>query len=667
MPDTRKTEPVARTSPDLTTEQLARLKEIFPGAFSEGKVDFDKLRAALGDSIDESPERYAFTWAGKRDALRLLQTPSRATLVPARAESVNFDATENIFIEGDNLEVLKLLYKAYFGRVKMIGIDPPYNTGNDFVYPDNYADPLDMYLKITGQKDSAGNLLTSNPETSGRYHSAWLSMMYPRLFLARQLLREDGVIFVHIDDHEVHNLRLLMNEVFGEENFIQHIIWNSKYTVAGDATTFSSQHEHILCYARNANECVIQPLPRTEEMDAAYKNPDDDSRGPWKPTPLHAKSGNKNFKYTFRNGRTWTAPPGRWPRFSKESLRKLDEENRIWFGSDGESTPNVKTFLSEVKAGKTPGSVWRYEEVGHTHLANEQLASLLGKGTFDNPKPVGLIKRFLQLSTENNDLILDFFAGSCTTAQAVLEQNREDDGNRRFIMAQLPEPLPAPVILNGAKRSEEALKTHEKDSSPKSRAQNGNQTVLHTIADIGKERIRRVIAKMQKERAGKLDLQTRETPEDLGFKVFKLAESNYKQWTFTAEQDLQTYAQQAELFADPLVEGWRAENVIYEVAVKEGYGLHARIERVGTILRSAQDKHLVVAPDGQGQALPLQVVRVTDPDREQSFYICLDDKIEFEKLKPLARSREDLFICRDRALNDETAANLALQCRLKTL
>jgi adenine-specific DNA-methyltransferase len=299
-------EPVAKESADLLVEQIETLRQIFPHAFSEDTVDFEKLRAALGDFVDERPERYSFTWAGKRDAIRLLQTPSRATLIPAPREGVNVANTQNLFIEGDNLEVLKLLYKPYFGRVKMIYIDPPYNTGNDFVYPDNYADPLKTYLELTQQ-------ITSNPETSGRYHSAWLSMMYPRLFLARQLLREDGVIFVSIDDHEVHNLRMVMNEVFGEENLIQHIIWNSKYTVAGDATTFSSQHEHIFCYARSYTECVIQPLPRTEEMDAAYKNPDNDPRGPWKPTPLHAKSGNKNFKFVFKNGRTWTAPPGRCP------------------------------------------------------------------------------------------------------------------------------------------------------------------------------------------------------------------------------------------------------------------------------------------------------------------------------------------------------------------
>ncbi len=239
-------QPVAKTTPSLTDEQLQAIQTLIPQAFTEGRIDSEKLLASLGDIVDDRPERYSFSWAGKRDAIRLLQVPSRATLIPAREESLVFDNTQNIFIEGDNLEVLKLLYKPYFGRVKMIYIDPPYNTGNDFVYPDNFADPLDTYLQLTGQKDSAGNLLTSNPETGGRYHSAWLSMMYPRLFLARQLLREDGVIFVSIDDHEVHNLRLLMNEIYGEENFVASVMWQKMYSGKADATHFGIFHEYIL-------------------------------------------------------------------------------------------------------------------------------------------------------------------------------------------------------------------------------------------------------------------------------------------------------------------------------------------------------------------------------------------------------------------------------------
>ncbi len=609
-------EPVTKKTPDLLAEQAEQLRQIFPQAFTEGKIDFDKLRATLGDQVDERPERYSFSWAGKRDAIRVLQTPSRATLVPARAESVNFDATENSFIEGDNLEVLKLVYKSYFGRVKMIEIDPPYNTGNDFVYPDNYADPLKTYLELTQQ-------ITSNPETSGRYHSAWLSMMYPRLFLARQLLREDGVIFVHIDDHEVHNLRMVMNEVFGEENFIATVIWQKKYTRSNDATWFSDNHDYILVYARAAEYFELKLQPRTEEQRAAYSNPDNHPQGPWKATPLHAKSGNtKGFHFRFRNGVDWSPPPGTYPRFSVETLARLDTNNEIWFGKDAKSTPSRKTFLSEAKEGVTPVTIWKYEEVGHTHEANNELKALDLGGVFENPKPTRLIKRMVELcvTSGENDIILDFFAGSCTTAQAVLELNREDGGNRRFIMVQLPEP------------------TGNKDYA--------------TIADIGKERIRRVIAKMKKERAGKLDLKVRESPEGLGFKVFKLAESNYRQWHIVAnamssQTTPEQYAAQMKMFIDPLVDGWNAKNVIYEVAVKEGYGLNCRIEE---------------REDVEGH-----VYCVTDPDKEQAFFISLDDKIRLDALKPLGLTRDHLFICRDRALDDDAAANLALQCRLKTI
>ena len=277
-------EPIPRQSASVRDHRLAVIAEHFPEAITEGKVDWDALRAALGDLVDDAPERYTFSWAGKRDAIRLLQTPTSATLLPSPDESVDWDTTRNAFIAGDNLEVLKLLYKPYFGRVKMIYIDPPYNTGNDFIYPDNYADPLDAYLRLTGQKDAQGNLLTSNPETSGRYHSAWLSMMYPRLFLARQLLRDDGVIFVSIDDHEVHNLRLLMNEVFGEENFVASFVWQSKDTPGNASGEVALTHNYVLLYKRS-DAFHVRLLARTDEQLANYKNPDNDPRGPWLPTP----------------------------------------------------------------------------------------------------------------------------------------------------------------------------------------------------------------------------------------------------------------------------------------------------------------------------------------------------------------------------------------------
>jgi adenine-specific DNA-methyltransferase len=620
-----KSEPIQTETRSITEEQCARLRELFPEAFTEDKIDFEKLRAALGDLLDDGPERYQFTWAGKRDAIRLLQTPTRATLVPCREESVNFDQTQHLFIEGDNLEVLKLLYKAYFGRVKMIYIDPPYNTGNDFIYPDDYTDPLATYLQLTGQQDTEGNLLTSNPETSGRYHSAWLSMMYPRLFLARQLLQEDGVIFVSIDDHEVHNLRLLMNEVFGEENFIAAIIWQKYFSVKSTAKHFSATHEYILVYARNADLWVPELLPRTEEADSRYGNPDNDPRGSWTSGPLQARNYYSRGKYEVVSptGKKFSPPTGTYWRVSKESFEALEKDNRIWWGEDGQNVPRLKRFLSEVKQGIVPDTLWEYKKAGHTQEAKEEFLRYIdfqhAENVLNTLKPTRLLRRILQVGTDTNagDVVMDFFSGSAATAHSVLSQNREDTGNRRFIMVQLPEPLPEP------------------------------EPHLDTIADLGKERIRRVIAQMRQGENGQLSLDLH-PDEDLGFKVFKLAPSNLRAWRGVEEDSPDAYAHQMELFHDPLVDGWAVENVIYEIALKEGYGLNCRVEPVPAITGN-------------------NIYRVTDPDKEQAFTICLDNTIDLASISGLNLSRDDTFVCRDVALDDEVAANLALQCRLKTI
>lgn len=628
MNSSRHADPVPDSSADLLADQIELLREAFPHAFTEGRVDFHKLRAALGDQVDDRPERYTYTWAGKRDAIRLLQTPTRATLVPCREESVNFDDTEHLFIEGDNLEVLKLLYKPYFGRVKMIYIDPPYNTGNDFIYPDNYADPLATYLQLTGQADAEGNLLTSNPETSGRYHSAWLSMMYPRLFLARQLLREDGVIFVSIDDHEVHNLRLLMNEVFGEENFIATIIWQKAYSPKSSARHLSADHDFVLVAARNSDVWTPDLLPRTPEMDARYSNPDNDPRGLWKPSGLDARNPYSRGIYpiTCPSGRVISGPPsGSYWRVSKEKFDTLDADKRIWWGPDSNSVPAIKRFLAEVRPGKVPQTLWLYSDVGHNQEAKQELLHLVHfdstENVLDTVKPSRLIRRMLQIATSgDDDIVLDFFGGSATTLHAVLSQNHEDGGSRRCIVVQLPEPLPEP------------------------------ETSRRTIADIGKERIRRVIARMNEAKAGQLPLDTRDTPEDLGFRVFKLAPSHFQPWSGAAESEPAAYAQQMALFTDPLALGWTPEAVIYEIALKEGYSLNCRIATVGA----------------HGSA-PNTLFRVTDPDRDQSFTICLDPALHPDTVQALQLTQDDLFICRDVALTDDLAANLALQCRLKTI
>ncbi|MGB6875853.1 MAG: site-specific DNA-methyltransferase [Candidatus Acidiferrales bacterium] len=641
----RKTVPVARTSAALAEDQLARLKEIFPECFTEGRVDFDKLRETLGEEIDSRPERYSFTWAGKRDAIRLLQTPSRATLIPCPKESINFEESGNLFIEGDNLEVLKLLYKSYFGRVKMIYIDPPYNTGNDFVYPDNFADPLDTYLRLTRQKESNGNLLTSNPETSGRYHSAWLSMMYPRLFLARQLLSDDGVMFISVDDHEIYNLRLLMNEVFGEENFIAQItvLSNPKGRVLGEH--FARSHDYLLVVTRSALESELS-LPKTsDEVEQSY--PESDERGRYRLLELrntHRQFGRFNRPKLYfplyvnptdeavslSENRGWTEVLPNWDDGFEGcwswGVKKATLQRNALIGK--KVSGRWKIFRKAYALGedgdvvrKKLKTIWNDKEY-HTEKGQAALDDLVPGRVFQSPKPVGLIQTQLELCNDPDAIVLDFFAGSATTAQAVLDLNRADGGDRRFICVQLPEPTPT-----GSEAKKKGFKT---------------------IAEIGEERIRRVIKKLNKEREGKLALGAQEEPEDLGFQLLKLSESNYKPWTGVEEKDSDSYGKTMELYTDPLVVGWKPENVIVEVILKEGFDLNSRIEKL---------------PGIKGNT----VYHVSDPERGQNFRICLDDALKPATIKVLSLSKDDLFICRDKALDDGTAANLALQCRLKTI
>lgn len=622
MNDGQTHDKVATETPDLLAERIERLRELFPEAFAEGKVDFSKLRAALGDTVDERPERYLFTWAGKRDAIRILQTPSRATLVPCPEESVNFDTTQNLFIEGDNLEVLKLLYKPYFGRVKMIYIDPPYNTGNDFVYPDDYKDPLDTYLKLTGQKDAEGNVLTSNPETSGRYHSAWLSMMYPRLFLARQLLQDDGFIVVSIADHEAGNLRALLNEVFGEENFVGQLVWKSRqFPDERAVTNLSTDHEYLLVYSRRSDS-TFRGVSRDESK---FSNPDEDPRGPWMSRSLLGLATvemRPNLHYPITDpetGAEYLPPANAGWRYSRERMTRLIETGCILFPSNPTGRPREKKFRADLEKEFTSfRSV--IDDIFTAH-GTVEIRNIFGFDAFDFPKPTSLIARLVEQITNSDDIVVDFFAGSCTTANAVLEVNRRDGGTRRFVVVQLPEP-----ISGGA----EAFKSGYK-----------------TIADLGKERIRRVIKKMKEEAAGNPALPTRATPEDLGFKVFKLAESNWRRWRGVQDATPDALADQMEMFVDPLVEGWSATNVLYEIALKEGFGLNCKIES-RTVAGAT-------------------VYQVTDPDSQQSFLACLDDAVPEAVWKSLGLTTDTLFVCRDRALDDTAAANLALQCRLKTI
>ncbi len=578
----------------LTPEQekLNALKQVLPEVFAEGKVDWEKLKATLGEDINFSNERYVLNWAGKSEAFKVLQAPTTKTLVPAKDESLNFDDTEHIFIEGENLEVLKVFQKSYFGKVKMIYIDPPYNTGNDsFIYPDKFSETKDAYEKRVGDKDEEGymtkdGMFKKNSKENGQYHSNWLNMMMPRLYLAKNLLKQDGVISVSIDDNEVHNLRLLMNEIFGEENFVASIIWEKKFAPSNDSKWLSDNHDYVLVYCKNKLEWQPNLLERDEKALKRYKNPDKDKRGRWVSGDMTVKTYNASydFEVTTPTGRVVKPPEGICWRFSKEKFKELIEDNRVWFGKDGSNVPRLKRFLSEVKDGVTPMTIWKHKDVGHNQEAFQEVRKLFeGQQYFSTPKPVRLIKQISKIGSNENDIILDFFSGSGTTAHAVMAINVEDGGNRKCISVQLPELCDA---------KSEAYKAGFK-----------------TIADIAKERIRRAGKKINEDlglmiselelKIKKLEseLPTDETKseieslkskieelknQDLGFKVLKLADSNFKQWQQITGKDKQALEEQMKLFVDPVAKNATTENMVYELLLKSGKDINSSISHVST-------------------------------------------------------------------------------------
>ena len=497
------------SSADIVGQNIETLKELFPDVFTEGKIDFDVLRETLGEYIEERQERYSFTWNGKSRARHIAQTPSTGTLRPCPDESVNWDTTQNLLIEGDNLEVLKLLQKSYHKKIKMIYIDPPYNTGNEFIYPDKFQDNLDTYLRYTGQKSEEGLKLSANTETSGRYHTNWLNMMLPRLRLARNLLRDDGVIFISIDDTEIANLRKLCDEIFGEENFVAHIIWQHSIQPKGYTSIYSIHHNHILSYQRS-EDYEVHSLPRTEENNKNYSNPDDDPRGPWRTGDVRNALYRPNLIYdiTTPSGKIISPPNNGW-RWSKETLEKKIRDGEIVFSED-ESRIIRKIYLA-YQEGRAPETIWFGKDVGATRKGASELKELFeGKVPFDTVKPSLLIQRMMNIAgVEGDDLCLDFFAGSCSTAHAVFNEKKG-----RFVVVQLPEPI--------------------NDNLPHGKA--ALEFDLKTIAEIGKERIRRVIKKIQMDQAGKtkeakekLPGMAEDVPElDLGFKVFKLERQQHQ-------------------------------------------------------------------------------------------------------------------------------------------
>ncbi|EGD4799435.1 site-specific DNA-methyltransferase [Escherichia coli] len=533
-------------SMNITEDNISKLNSLFPEAFNENGIDFDVLKQLLGENVDDKEERYGLNWHGKRQARQLALTPSRGTLRPCKDESVDWHNTKNLMIEGDNLEVLKLLQKSYAGKVKLIYIDPPYNTGKDFVYPDNFQDNMKNYLEITGQTED-GARLSTNTETSGRYHTDWLNMIYPRLKLARNLLKEDGVIFISIDDAEVDNLKKVCSEIFGEENFVANIVWQKKYSPQNDATYFSDMHDHILVYAKqrkasknDANGWNIDFLPRSDEQNAAYKNPDNDPRGVWKSVDLSVKTYSKanDYSITTPSGRIVTPPASRCWQVSEKRFAELCKENKIWFGENGNNVPSIKRFLTEVQDGVVPTTWWSYKECGHNQEAKQELKKLMeGESVFfDTPKPLRLLDRILHLATTNdkNCIILDFFAGSGTTAHATLNKNIADSGSRRYIAVQLPEKI--------------------------------DDEKYHTISELTKERLRRAGKKVREDNP--------EWKGDVGFRVFKLDTSNIRPWEATSD----TLSQQIDAYISPILEGRSEEDLLTELMLKRGIDLSVNIE-----------------------------------------------------------------------------------------
>ena len=523
-------------TPDGAQLNMDALYQIAPSVFTESRdektgelkrvVNFDALRQLLGDNaVDESRESYEFRWVGKDAAKAEAARAIDKTLRPVVEDSVDWDTTKNLYIEGDNLEVLKLLQRSYMGKVKMIYIDPPYNTGNDFVYHDYFAMSSDEYDEASGATDDLGNKYFKHTETSGRFHSDWCSMIYSRLMVARSLLTEDGVIFISIDDNEVANLRNIGDSVFGSRNFVSNVIWQKKFSRSNDATYFSTMHDHILCYCKNTilmNDAgwKIGLLPRGNELPSGYSNPDNDPRGPWTSTIMSAKSGGQSMLYeiTIPSGRKVLPPSGRYWSCSQETFAKWNEENRIWYGVNGDSAPRKKTFLSEVQEGLRPNSILFQNEVGNNQEAKQEVKALFdGIGVFDGPKPVRLLQTLLKIgNVKDNDIILDFFSGSATTAHAVMHMNSEDNGNRKFILIQLPELTP-------------------EDSEARKAGYN-------TITELGKERIRRAGKKIKEESP----LTTKGL--DTGFRVLRLDDSNFNPGVKASPGEYNQ--QQLDLFAD---------------------------------------------------------------------------------------------------------------------
>jgi adenine-specific DNA-methyltransferase len=610
-------------TPDLNRERLDALKKLFPDLFSnEGRLNLDELKKVVDPALVTETERYDFRWYGKTRSKRNAFNPSRAALVFDPAHSVNPEkANGNLIIEGENLEVLKLLTSAYRERIKCIYIDPPYNTGNDFVYSDNFAEGQKPYWEQTGVTQN-GVKVDSNTNSDGRFHSNWLSMMQSRLLVARYLLRPDGVIFVSIDDHEVQNLRRAMDEIFGEENFVATIIWQKKYSTKADSKYLSESHDYIVVFARDIERLSINGLSRTTEQESIYKNPDNDPRGPWTSDNL-LRTEERDYaiyEITGPTGLKFLPPKGSSWRFNADKIAELIADNRIWFGENQDARPRLKRFRSDVREQIPAQTIWGFEDVGHTDEGTKEVAALFGgtESPFPNPKPSRLLQRMFQIGADADSLILDFFAGSGSAAQAVVELNKTDGGTRKFILVQIPEL------------------TDEKTAA--------NRAGFKKISDITIERAKRIIARIQEEAKAALpgDPQ-REFADSLGFKVYTLAKSNFPRVEF-APDPAKTEAENIAILEQYIREKentfdiqFTKDKVIDEVLLKNGFML---------------DYTLAPCPEFAKN----EVLRAKDAHKEA--LVCLDREIAPETVDRFKGDKQTFFICLELALDTTKKWNL---------
>ena len=590
---------------------ITKIAQLFPDCVTEtvdersGQpkhlIDFEKLKQNLSDSVmSERAERYQFTWPDKSKAILLANSPINATLRPCREDSVDFDNTQNLYIEGDNLDVLKCLKETYLHKVKMIYIDPPYNTGNDFVYEDDFAQSSEEYLANSGQFDEQGNRMFTNAESNGRFHTDWLNMIYPRLKVARDLLTDDGVIFISIDDNEVENLRKVCDEVFGEQNFIATLIWERAFAPKNDAKFISSSHDYIVMCAKRIENFKIGRLERTQEANARYSNPDNDPRGVWTSGDMLVKTYNKSCDYpiTTPSGKIVNPVPGRCWRFSEESFLEKVKDNRIWFGPEGNGVPRVKRFLSELKfEGMAPTSILFHKEVGHSQEGSKEVTALFGdKGVFDGPKPVRLLQRLLTLANlDDNSIILDFFSGSASTAHAVMKMNVEKGKHCSFVMVQLPEHI-------SEKKKEQGYET---------------------VCEIGKERIRRAGKKIKEESP----LTTQDL--DTGFRVLKLDSTNMQD-IYYSPKDIS----QADLFSqvDNVKPDRTGEDLLFQVMLELGATLDSKIETTtvaGKTIYNVAEGYLVA---------------------------CFDPDVTDDVVKSIAQMQPAYAVLRDTSMKDDSTA-----------